>query len=82
MRLFLWLFNREINPVKNSFVEIFLYLEDKTNTMKYFSFLLLISTLSFAQNYQQYVNPMIGNRRARTHFSWSYGAFRNGTALS
>jgi len=28
--------------------------------MKYFSFLLLISTFTFAQNYQQYVNPMIG----------------------
>lgn len=28
--------------------------------MKYFSLLLLISTFSFAQNYQQYVNPMIG----------------------
>ena len=28
--------------------------------MKYFSLLLLISTFTFAQNYQQYVNPMIG----------------------
>lgn len=28
--------------------------------MKYFSLLLFISTLTFAQNYQQYVNPMIG----------------------
>lgn len=28
--------------------------------MKYFSLLLFISTFTFAQNYQQYVNPMIG----------------------
>lgn len=28
--------------------------------MKYFSLLLLVSTFTFAQNYQQYVNPMIG----------------------
>lgn len=28
--------------------------------MKYFSFLLFISTFTFAQNYQQHVNPMIG----------------------
>lgn len=60
MRLFLWILHKEIKSVRFPFLEIFLYLGNKTNTMKYFSFLLLISTLSFAQNYQQYVNPMIG----------------------
>lgn len=37
-----------------------LYLETKINKMKYFSLLFFISTFTFAQNYQQYVNPMIG----------------------
>lgn len=38
----------------------FLYLKSKSLTMKYFSLLLFISTFTFAQNFQQHVNPFIG----------------------